>query len=85
MSEDFLSQEEVDALLKGATGDSDEAQEEEDKGGVRPYNIATQERIVRGRMPTYEIINELPLRDYCALVCLISCGGRSTSPSAPSK
>lgn len=58
MSEDFLSQEEVDALLKGATGDGDEAQEEEDKGGVRPYNIATQERIVRGRMPTYEIINE---------------------------
>lgn len=58
MSEDFLSQEEVDELLKGATGDSDEAQEEEDKGGVRPYNIATQERIVRGRMPTYEIINE---------------------------
>lgn len=26
--------------------------------GVRSYNIATQERIVRGRMPTYEIINE---------------------------
>ncbi len=33
-------------------------QKEEEKGGVRPYNIATQERIVRGRMPTYEIINE---------------------------
>lgn len=58
MAEDFLSQDEVDALLKGATGESDEAQEEEEKGGVRPYNIATQERIVRGRMPTYEIINE---------------------------
>ncbi len=58
MAEDFLSQEEVDALLKGATGDSDEVQEEEDKGGIRPYNIGTQERIVRGRMPTYEIINE---------------------------
>jgi flagellar motor switch protein FliM len=26
--------------------------------GVRPYNMATQERIVRGRMPTMEIINE---------------------------
>jgi flagellar motor switch protein FliM len=25
---------------------------------VRPYNLATQERIVRGRMPTLEIINE---------------------------
>jgi len=58
MAEDFLSQDEVDALLKGATGESDEAQEEEDRGGVRPYNLATQERIVRGRMPTYEIINE---------------------------
>lgn len=58
MAEDFLSQDEVDALLKGATGESDEAQEEEEKGGVRSYNIATQERIVRGRMPTYEIINE---------------------------
>lgn len=58
MAEDFLSQDEVDALLKGATGESDEVHEEEDRGGVRPYNIATQERIVRGRMPTYEIINE---------------------------
>lgn len=58
MAEDFLSQDEVDALLRGATGESDEAQEEEDRGGVRPYNLATQERIVRGRMPTYEIINE---------------------------
>lgn len=58
MAEDFLSQDEVDALLKGATGESDEVQEEEDRGGIRPYNIATQERIVRGRMPTYEIINE---------------------------
>jgi len=58
MAEDFLSQDEVDALLKGATGETDEVQQEEEKGGVRPYNIATQERIVRGRMPTYEIINE---------------------------
>ena len=58
MAEDFLSQDEVDALLKGATGESDEVQKEEDRGGVRPYNLATQERIVRGRMPTYEIINE---------------------------
>src|SRR4030065_96126 len=58
MAEDFLSQDEVDALLKGATGESDEVQKEEDKGGVRSYDIATQERIVRGRMPTYEIINE---------------------------
>ena len=32
--------------------------EEEQVGGIRDYNIASQERIVRGRMPTMEIINE---------------------------
>ncbi len=58
MSDNFLSQEEVDALLKGVTGDQDDAESLEDTLGVRSYNLATQERIVRGRMPTLEIINE---------------------------
>ena len=58
MAENFLSQEEVDALLKGVNGDQDDASTVEDSSGVRPYNLATQERIVRGRMPTLEIINE---------------------------
>jgi len=58
MSNEFLSQVEVDALLKGVTGEKDEAKNEQDASGVRPYNLATQERIVRGRMPTLEIINE---------------------------
>ncbi|AMO35683.1 flagellar motor switch protein FliM [Thauera humireducens] len=59
MSSDFLSQEEVDALLRGVTGESDEPEvEEESSEGVRPYNLGTQERIVRGRMPTMELINE---------------------------
>jgi flagellar motor switch protein FliM len=58
MSQDFLSQNEVDALLKGVSGEADEVKEAVDTAGVRPYNLATQERIVRGRMPTLEIINE---------------------------
>jgi flagellar motor switch protein FliM len=58
MADNFLSQEEVDALLKGVNGDQDENSSLEDDSGVRPYNLATQERIVRGRMPTLEIINE---------------------------
>jgi flagellar motor switch protein FliM len=58
MADNFLSQEEVDALLKGVNGDQDESAGAEDASGVRPYNLATQERIVRGRMPTLEIINE---------------------------
>lgn len=59
MSESFLSQEEVDALLEGVTGESQKTVEEAaDTGEVRSYNISSQERIVRGRMPTMEIVNE---------------------------
>lgn len=58
MADNFLSQEEVDALLKGVLGEQDEVQVPEDPSAVRTYNLATQERIVRGRMPTLEIINE---------------------------
>lgn len=59
MSESFLSQEEVDALLEGVTGESQKLVEEEhEPGDVRAYNISSQERIVRGRMPTMEIVNE---------------------------
>ena len=59
MAQDFLSQDEVDALLKGVTGETDEPEEQQDDAtGVRPYNLGTQERIVRGRMPTLELIHE---------------------------
>lgn len=59
MATDFLSQDEVDALLKGVSGESDEPEAaEEGDGGVHNYNLGTQERIVRGRMPTLELINE---------------------------
>lgn len=58
MGKEFLSQDEVDALLQGVTGESQGKNAEQDATGVRPYNLATQERIVRGRMPTLEIINE---------------------------
>jgi len=59
MSESFLSQEEVDALLEGVTGESQKiAEEVHERGDVRAYNISSQERIVRGRMPTMEIVNE---------------------------
>src|ERR1700744_6045374 len=55
--EEFMAQEEVEALLKGVTGEADAEAEQSDRSGVRPYNIATQERIVRGRMPGLKIIN----------------------------
>lgn len=64
MSDDILSQEEVDALLRGVTGEAEETVAEETTTGVRPYDIGRQERIVRGRMPTLEIINERFARNF---------------------
>ena len=59
MNQQILSQDEVDALLQGITGESQKLEAEETKtDGVRDYNIASQERIVRGRMPTMEIVGE---------------------------
>jgi flagellar motor switch protein FliM len=59
MAEQFLSQEEVDALLDGVTDDAGKpATEEPQASGPRDYRIEDQERIVRGRMPAMEIVNE---------------------------
>jgi flagellar motor switch protein FliM len=59
MNQQILSQDEVDALLQGITGESQKIEREEiSQEGVRAYDLSSQERIVRGRMPTMEIINE---------------------------
>jgi flagellar motor switch protein FliM len=59
MNQQILSQDEVDALLQGITGESQKLEQAEiQQGGIRDYDLASQERIVRGRMPTFEIINE---------------------------
>ena len=58
MPDDSLSSEEVDVLLKGMARSPGVAQQDSSGTNCRPYNLATQERIVRGRMPTLEIINE---------------------------
>ena len=59
MNQQILSQDEVDALLQGITGESQKLEAEDvPSGGIRNYDIASQERIVRGRMPTMEIISE---------------------------
>lgn len=58
MANEFLSQEEVDALLKGVVDEPESATAPDEPGGVRAYKLGTQERIVRGRMPTLEIIND---------------------------
>jgi flagellar motor switch protein FliM len=56
----ILSQEEIDALMGGVmSGEVETApKEEEDPGGVKTYSLTSQERIIRGRMPTMEMIND---------------------------
>ena len=59
MNQQILSQDEVDALLQGITGESQTLEEAPaDEAGIRSYDLSSQERIVRGRMPTMEVINE---------------------------
>lgn len=56
--QDLLSQEEIDALLHGVDEGEIETEGDFDPSGVRPYDLTSQDRIVRGRMPTLEMINE---------------------------
>lgn len=62
--EDILSQEEVDALLKGITDGEVETEKVEEVAGVRAYDFTAQEKIVRGRMPSLDIANERLARNF---------------------
>lgn len=56
--QDLLSQDEIDALLHGVDDGDIETEEDIDTEGVKNYDLTSQDRIVRGRMPTLEMINE---------------------------
>ncbi|OUR64657.1 flagellar motor switch protein FliM [Methylophaga sp. 42_25_T18] len=55
---DILSQDEVDALLGGGADEALETDESIDDGDARDYDFGNEDRIIRGRMPTLEMINE---------------------------
>ncbi|MFZ5594667.1 MAG: flagellar motor switch protein FliM [Pseudomonadota bacterium] len=62
---DILSQDEIDALLHGVdSGDVETGGEFIADGTARNYNFASQDRIVRGRLPTLEMINERFARHF---------------------
>jgi len=56
----ILEQDEVDALLRGLSGGDVETETEipEDDSGVVSFDLANQDRIIRGRMPVLEIVND---------------------------
>lgn len=58
--EKLLSQDEIDALLRGIEdGKVDIPAEQKDQTGAVKFDFANQDRIIRGRMPTLEIVNDI--------------------------
>ena len=55
---DLLSQDEIDALLHGVDDGDVSTDEDIFDGEAKSYDFTSQDRIVRGRMPTLEMINE---------------------------
>ncbi|WP_377707439.1 flagellar motor switch protein FliM [Pseudomonas protegens] len=56
--QDLLSQDEIDALLHGVDDGLVQTEHAAEPGSVKSYDLTSQDRIVRGRMPTLEMINE---------------------------
>jgi flagellar motor switch protein FliM len=56
--QDVLNQDEIDALLHGVDKGAVSTEAQSAPGEARPYDLANQVRIVRGRMPTLEMIND---------------------------
>ncbi len=56
----ILAQDEVDALLRGLSGGSIETETDEpvNNDGIVVFDLANQDRIIRGRMPVLEIVND---------------------------
>ena len=62
----ILAQDEVDALLRGLSGGEIESSNEmqADDSGIVPFDLVNQDRIIRGRMPVLEIVNDRFSRLY---------------------
>ena len=56
--QDLLSQDEIDALLHGVDDGLVQTDSAAEPGSIKSYDLTSQDRIVRGRMPTLEMINE---------------------------
>ncbi len=56
--QDLLSQDEIDALLHGVDDGLVQTETSAEPGSIKSYDLTSQDRIVRGRMPTLEMINE---------------------------
>ena len=79
-----LTQDEINALLRGLSDGDIETENYQDSNsdGLRKYDLASQERIIRGRMPTMELIHDRFARSFRTALskflgrsCFINVGG----------
>jgi len=63
---DLLSQDEIDALLHGVSTDEIETEDHSviPSGQITSYDFANQERVIRGRIPSLEMVNERFARGF---------------------
>lgn len=64
MSEDLLSQDEIDALLDGVGSGDVDTEDEGPVEGVRNFDFSSQDRIIRGRLPSLEMVGERFARQF---------------------
>jgi flagellar motor switch protein FliM len=64
VAQPVLDQNEVDAILNGMNVGRVSTSPAPEPSNVRPYDLGNEARIVRGRMPTLEIMNERFVRLY---------------------
>jgi flagellar motor switch protein FliM len=80
MSSDFLSQDEVDTLLKGVQEEGIVTPETmRELGNVRPYDLTSREHLIQTRLPVLEIITQrfaqhfrISLYDFVKVPCEIT-------------
>ncbi len=79
-----LSQDEINALLRGLSDGNieTEAYNNQPQEDMRKYDLASQERIIRGRMPTMELVFDrfarsfrTDLSKFLGRTCFINVGG----------
>lgn len=55
---DVLLQDEIDALMSTVNGEDDSATQSKETSRIRPYNPATQHRVIRERLHALDMVNE---------------------------
>lgn len=64
MTYDMLSQNEIDALLRGVSGEEETSSKAESSREERPYDPANQHRVIRERLHALDIVNDHFARSF---------------------